>query len=103
MAFATRVLARFLVQRSPASPRATPVTLLKPLYGAEPKLAENLATFLEQDHRGPMQVLFGVQRADDPAITAVRALQRRYPDARIDLVIDGHRTAPTARSATSST
>ena len=31
MAFATRVLAHFLVQRSPASPRATPVTLLKPL------------------------------------------------------------------------
>ncbi|RQW45358.1 bacteriohopanetetrol glucosamine biosynthesis glycosyltransferase HpnI [Novosphingobium sp. LASN5T] len=89
MAFATRVLARFLVQHSPASPRATPVTLLKPLYGAEPKLAENLATFLKQDHEGPVQVLFGVQRADDPAIAAVRALQRCYPAARIDLVIDG--------------
>lgn len=89
MAFATRVLAHFLVQRSPASPRATPVTLLKPLYGAEPKLAENLATFLQQDHEGPVQVLFGVQRADDPAIAAVHALQRRYPAARIDLVIDG--------------
>ena len=89
MALATRVLARFLDQRLPASIRATPVTLLKPLYGTEPKLTENLATFVEQDHEGPVQVLLGVQRADDPAIAAVRALQRRYPEARIDLVIDG--------------
>ncbi|WP_036500583.1 bacteriohopanetetrol glucosamine biosynthesis glycosyltransferase HpnI [Novosphingobium nitrogenifigens] len=67
------------------------VTLLKPLYGAEPRLVENLATFLEQDHDGPVQVLCGVQRADDPAILAVHELKVRYPDARIDLVIDSTR------------
>ncbi|GAA4781083.1 bacteriohopanetetrol glucosamine biosynthesis glycosyltransferase HpnI [Stakelama sediminis] len=67
---------------------ASAVTLLKPLYGAEPRLFENLATFIEQDWPAPVQMLCGVQRADDPAIAAVEALKARYPDADIELVVD---------------
>ncbi|MEG3124568.1 bacteriohopanetetrol glucosamine biosynthesis glycosyltransferase HpnI [Sphingomonas sp. GB1N7] len=67
------------------------VTLLKPLYGAEPRLFDNLATFLEQQHDGPVQMVCGVQRDDDPAIAVVRALQSAYPAATIDLVIDATR------------
>jgi len=68
---------------------ATPgVTLLKPLYGAEPHLTENLASFIAQTYGGPVQMLCAVRRADDPAIAAVEALKRRYPAIRIDLVID---------------
>lgn len=91
MAVATAVLGRFLSARRAVPVRGEPVTLLKPLYGAEPRLADNLATFLEQDHAGPVQLLLGVQRADDPAVEAVRALQVRYPAARIDLIVDGTR------------
>ncbi len=88
MALATRILARFFGQRQSMPSRTEPVTLLKPLYGDEPRLAENLASFLDQDHAGPIQLLLGVHRADDAAIPAVRALQARFPQARIDLVIN---------------
>lgn len=79
---------RFFAEPRPATRRSEAVTLLKPLYGAEPRLAENLATFLAQEHDGPIQLLCGVQRADDPAIAAVAALKAAHPDARIDLVVD---------------
>lgn len=85
---AGRTLRRFYAHRPVPAPRREGVTLIKPLYGAEPQLEDNLASFLTQHHRGPVQLLCGVQRADDPAIAAVEALKRRFPQARIDLVID---------------
>jgi ceramide glucosyltransferase len=85
---AANVLVQFLGARQLCSPRDQPVTVLKPLHGAEPHLVDNLATFLCQDHAGPIQLLCGVQRRDDPAIEAVETLRRRFPDARIDLIID---------------
>lgn len=68
--------------------RDDPITVLKPLCGDEPRLEDNLASFLIQDHAGPVQLLCGVQRADDPAIPVVETLRRRFPEARIDLVVD---------------
>lgn len=85
---AARVFRRFFARARAVAARTEAVTLLKPLYGAEPRLAENLATFLDQRHHGPVQMICGVQRADDPAIAAVRALQAAHPDADIELVID---------------
>jgi ceramide glucosyltransferase len=82
------VFSRFFARRPPATARQEGITLLKPLYGAEPRLAANLATFLAQDHDGPIQLLCGVHSAHDPAIAAVEALRAAYPDAHIDLVVD---------------
>ncbi len=79
---------RFFAQAVTPQRRSEGVTLLKPLHGAEPRLVDNLASFLEQDHDGPIQLLCGVQRPDDPAIAAVEALKARFPRARIDLVVD---------------
>jgi len=81
-------LPRFFAASPPAPRRREAVTLLKPLHGAEPRLVENFASFLDQAHEGPIQLLCGVQRAEDPAIAAVEALRSHYPAARIDLVID---------------
>ena len=64
------------------------VTILKPLCGMEPNLYENLETFCRQDYAGPVQVVFGVQNATDPAIAVVRRLAEAYPDLSLDLVID---------------
>ncbi|MBU6268025.1 MAG: bacteriohopanetetrol glucosamine biosynthesis glycosyltransferase HpnI [Sphingomonadales bacterium] len=50
------------------------VTLLKPLHGPEPELAENLATFLTQDHAGPVQMLCGVNQPGDAALAVARGL-----------------------------
>ncbi|PVX59772.1 bacteriohopanetetrol glucosamine biosynthesis glycosyltransferase HpnI [Paraburkholderia unamae] len=64
-----------------------PVSVLKPLCGAEPRLYENLATFCEQRHPR-FQLLFGVSSPADPAIAVVRRLQAAYPGHDIELVID---------------
>jgi len=88
MVAAAITLRSFLSPAAVAARRSDAVTILKPLHGAEPRLADNLATFLAQDHDGPIQLLCGVQRADDPAIVAIEALRARFPRARIDLFVD---------------
>jgi ceramide glucosyltransferase len=62
--------------RAPLPPSATPqpVTLLKPLLGLEPRLRENLASFLDQDWPAPIQIVAGANRADDPALPLARDL-----------------------------
>lgn len=85
---AAMIVRRFFANPSSVPRRSEAVTLLKPLYGTEPRLAENLATFLALDHDGPVQMVCGIQRADDPAIAVVKALQAAHPQAIIDLVVD---------------
>ncbi len=67
-------LSRFFAQPLPKASGAVPVTLLKPLHGAEPRLAENLATFLVQDWDAPVQMVCGVGDAGDAAVAAVSEL-----------------------------
>src|SRR5215813_8390752 len=54
------------------------VTILKPLHGAEPGLGKNLESFCTQDYPGAVQLLFGVQRAEDAAIPVVEELRKAY-------------------------
>lgn len=55
-----------------------PVTLLKPLCGDETDLYTNLRSFCEQSH-GCFQIVFGTNRADDPALAVVDRLCAEYP------------------------
>lgn len=71
---ATLAVHRFARAPRPAPAPPEPVTLLKPLHGAEPRLAENLRTFLAQDWPAPVQMVAGTNRADDPALAVARAL-----------------------------
>lgn len=79
--------ARFGAQSAPPAVSTPPISVLKPLYGQEPLLEEALATLCVQDYPD-YQIVFGVQRPDDPAIAVVRRLQRRFPDRDIVLVED---------------
>jgi ceramide glucosyltransferase len=72
----------------PAAATAVPVTILKPLHGDEPGLFDRLMTFCTQLYDAPVQIVFGVQDADDPAVAVVRRLQAALPGAAIDLKID---------------
>jgi ceramide glucosyltransferase len=65
---------------------ASPVTVLKPLRGAEPRLYDNLATLCRQQHPA-FQIVFGVHDAEDPALAVVRRLQSDFPDCDIALAI----------------
>jgi ceramide glucosyltransferase len=66
---------------------ATPVTVLKPLCGAEPRLEDNLAGLCTQTHPC-YQLVFGVRAPDDPAIAVVERLARRFPRVDMQLVVD---------------
>lgn len=69
---------------------APPVTVLKPLAGADPSLASNLESFFEQDHTD-MELVFGVERDDDPAIPIVQSLMLRYPNVPSKLIVHSGR------------
>ena len=64
-----------------------PVTLLKPVAGAEPNLESNLRSFCTQDYP-EFQILFGVRDGRDPAIPIVERLVREYPQRHAALVVD---------------
>jgi ceramide glucosyltransferase len=83
---------RRFTRRAPIQARLLPpITVLKPLHGTEPLLAEALETFFLQDYPH-LQLVFGVQHPDDPAIAIVQALCRRYSQVDATLVVDptGH-------------
>src|SRR3954463_12220483 len=70
-----RAVERFLKMRGPGELEHPPVTVLKPLHGAEAGLAENLESFCAQDYPSAVQIIFGVQDASDAGIPIVKALQ----------------------------
>lgn len=78
---------RFAAQPRPAGP-VLPATILKPLHGAAPGLAAWLEATLRQTHAAPIQVLFGVGRADDAAIPAARTAMAACPGTDAALVQD---------------
>ena len=56
-----------------AEPASPSITMLKPLHGPEPMLEAKLATFLEQDYPGRIDMVCGVADPADPALDAVSA------------------------------
>jgi ceramide glucosyltransferase len=85
---ASLAIARRFGRRPAAVPRARPpVTVLKPLYGGEPLLEEALASLCIQDYPA-MQVVFGVQDPDDPALRTVHRLRARFPVLDVAVVVN---------------
>ena len=83
---AINMLRRFFARSSVHGSDTEGVTLLKPLHGAEPRLGDNLASFLAQDYPGPVQMVCGVGGEQDTAICAVEQLKRGNPGREIELV-----------------
>lgn len=72
----------------PAQEPAPDLTILKPLHGDEAGLYENLASFCEQDYSGAIQIVFGVENPNDPAIAVVERLRAAYPGKALELVVE---------------
>jgi len=64
-----------------------PVTVLKPLCGAEPGLYEHLRSFCQQDYP-EFQIVFGVGEANDPALEVAGRLREEFPALAIDVIVD---------------
>jgi ceramide glucosyltransferase len=77
------IVRRFAEQVPPAAATFPAVTIIKPLHGGEPGLDENLLSFCDQDYPGPVQLLLGVQDANDAAVAVIERIIAR--DARCDI------------------
>lgn len=55
-----------------------PLTLLKPLHGAEPNLDAHLASFFQQDYP-EYEILFCARTDDDAGLETARRVAARYP------------------------
>ncbi len=69
---ARRALRRLAATAPPTGP-ALAASLLKPLHGAEPGLAENLAACLAQRHAAPFEAIFGAADPGDAALPLAEA------------------------------
>ncbi|HTW51922.1 MAG TPA: bacteriohopanetetrol glucosamine biosynthesis glycosyltransferase HpnI [Stellaceae bacterium] len=63
------------------------ISVLKPLYGAEPGLYENLLSFVDQDYPA-VQIVFGVREPDDGALPIARRVIAERPSRDITLIAD---------------
>src|SRR3982074_3113907 len=64
-----------------------PVTILKPLCGAEPETYECLRSFCDQAYP-EFQVVFGVSDPNDPVLPIVQRLQMEFPQRHLAVAID---------------
>ena len=75
---------------------AVPVSILKPLYGAEPGLEALLRTFFAQEYPN-YEILFAVRQETDAAVSVVRRLCEQYPHVPARLLVTGEPEWPNAK------
>jgi ceramide glucosyltransferase len=79
----------FRRQRGVVDPSfSPPVSLLKPLHGTEPNLAEHLAGFFEQDYP-EYEILFCARTLNDAGLKIAREVAARYPSVPARFLTSG--------------
>jgi ceramide glucosyltransferase len=63
-----------------------PISILKPLKGADEQLLRNLASIAAQDYPR-FEILFGCADANDPALAIARRVQAYFPHAAIRIFV----------------
>jgi ceramide glucosyltransferase len=85
----TALVRRFARAQTPGSPATTPtVTILKPLYGDDAGLSDNLMSFAKQHYAGAVQIVCGVADAHDAAVAVVERLRGSPAMRGLELIID---------------
>jgi ceramide glucosyltransferase len=79
---------KYLGVRVPPLEFPPPLSVLKPLSGAEDDLYSNLRTFFEQDYPD-FEILFAVRVASDPAVAVVERLRAEFPQVAVRLILTG--------------
>jgi ceramide glucosyltransferase len=93
----TMIAARKYLAAKPAlGGSCEPISVLKPLAGAEDRLEANLRTFFTQAHPA-YEILFAVREAEDPAVAVVETLRSEYPSVPVRLIVTGEPPYPNAK------
>ncbi|KAJ1733164.1 Ceramide glucosyltransferase [Coemansia biformis] len=85
------VLQRRYVRHPPPAERPAedypPVTIIRPVKGLDMNMRQTLESSFLQDYPAPVEILFAVEDADDPAVDVVAELIDRYPAACAQLLV----------------
>jgi ceramide glucosyltransferase len=73
-----------------------PVTILKPVCGLEKDFRTNLRSTCIQEYPC-FQVVFSVQRPDDPAIPVLKDIQREFGFERVTVAIEAYDAGPNGK------
>ena len=73
-----------------------PVSVLKPLHGAEPGLREFLESFFQLDYP-EYEVLFCARHAHDPGLAIAREISEKYPTVPVRILTSGQPPWPNAK------
>src|SRR5271163_86524 len=77
---------RYLAISPPPLTDPPPISVLKPLCGQDDHLEENLRSFFTQDYPN-YEILFAVDRMDDPAVAIVDKVRGEFPHGKQDFVV----------------
>ena len=66
------------------------VTILKPIYGLDPDMLDNLRSFCQQDYP-QYQVIFGIQDKNDPAFSIVEEITKEFSKSDVSYIISTER------------
>lgn len=80
---------------APGGNSLPPLSILKPVHGRDPRFYEAILSHAAQDYP-EFEILFGVNKPDDPALGDIQRLQAGFPRLRIEIAIVPT-TAPNAK------
>jgi len=70
-----------------------PVSVLKPVHGAELRLKENVESFFRQDYLD-YEILFAADEENDAALPIVREVAARHPNVKCSILVTGQPELP---------
>jgi len=70
-----------------------PVSVLKPVHGAEQRLKENVESFFRQDYP-EYEILFAADEENDTALPIIREVVARYPHIKCSILVTGQPELP---------
>jgi ceramide glucosyltransferase len=93
-----RRLARAAKEKSESVPDSSlpPVSVLKPVHGMEPHLAENLESFFRQNYPN-FEVIIGARDSCNAALQVAQQVRARYPHVKSKVVLSGPPAWPSAK------
>ncbi len=88
---------KYLAVPRPALTAPMPISILKPLAGADEGLEENLRSFFRQQYPAEFEILCAVRSEADAAVAVARKVHAEFPAVPFQLIITGEPPYPNAK------